>query len=241
MALLHKEKKLESFFPVNILGNSLSPAKFAKNLGVTFDADFTFKKHVSTICSSCYYHIRDFSRIRKYLTKDTAVVLANALVSSRLDYCNSLLYGLPKAEIKRLQAVQNTLCRIVTRCSRFSHITPHMKALHWLPIASRIDFKTNLLTYKALNTGQPSYLKMYLNVYESRYNTRRAVPDNLALSTFDFNKKVHVSSRHLHNSYEYVAPKKWNNLPLRVRAAPSVMSFRSGLKRHLFCCAYDDP
>ena len=238
LALLLKEKTLAKYFPVNILDNYISPSESVKNLGVIFDSDFSFNKYVSSICSSCYYHIRDFSRIRKHLTKATATVLANALVSSRLDYCNSLLYGVSQMDIKCLQSVQNTLCRIVTRSSKFSHVTPYLKELHWLPIASRIEFKTNLLTYKALHTGQPTYLAAHLHPFQSTYNTRRTNPDNNTLATFGFSNKVHVSSKHLYKSFEYAAPQLWNNLPLDIRTAPSISSFRSRLKTHLFHRAY---
>ena len=193
---------------------------------------------MSSICSSCYYHIRDFSRIRKHLTKPTATVLANALVSSRLDYCNSLLYGISQMELKRLQSIQNTLCRIVTRCSRFSHVTPYLEGLQWLPIASRIEFKTNLLTYKALQTGQLTYLAAYLHPFKSAYNTRRSNPESHTLATFGFSRKVHVSSKHLYRSFEYAAPQLWNALPLHVCSAPFICSFRSRLKAHLFHHAY---
>ena len=70
-----QRKALESAFPVNILGNMISPVKSAKNLGVIFDANFDFSKHVSAVCSSCYYYISDFSRIRKNLSKSTAAIL----------------------------------------------------------------------------------------------------------------------------------------------------------------------
>ena len=233
-----QRKTLQSIFPVNILGNMISPVESAKNLGVIFDAEFNFSKHVSAVCSSCYYHIRDFSRIRKHLSKSTATVLANALVSSRLDYCNSLLLGVSSANLKRLQSVQNVLCRIVTCCEKFSHITPHLKDLHWLPISSRIEFKTNLLTYKALKTNKPPYLKAYLNQFQSSYNTRRTNKDLNTLATFGFSNKVHTSSKHLHSSFEYIAPHMWNALPINIRNSPSISCFRSRLKTFLFHKAY---
>ena len=101
-----------------------------------FDSSFRFSAQVSSICSSSYYHIQDFARTRRYLDKLTAIAVANALVSSRLDYCNSLLNSISEYDLKRLNSIQYSLCRIVQRTSRFSreHMSPHLRLLHWLPV-----------------------------------------------------------------------------------------------------------
>ena len=233
-----QRQQLSSFLPVNFLGNDFTPSHSVRNLGVIFDSDFNFSKHVSSVCSSCFYHIRDFSRIRRHLDLSTAIILANALVSSRLDYCNSLLYSLRKCDLKRLQVVQNTLCRIVTRTSRFTSITPARKSLHWLPIEHRIQFKINLLTFKALHFLSPPYLKSYLEPYTSIYNTRRSDPGQHILNTFDHKNKKYSSAKQLHNSFAYSAPYLWNNLPLCVRSSNTLATFRNRLKTYLFSKAY---
>ena len=92
--------KLSHLFPVNILDNMLSPSDKVRNLGVIFDSLFRFSAQVSSICSSSYYHIRHFARNRPYLDKPTAIAVANALVSSRLDYCNSLLNSISEYDLK---------------------------------------------------------------------------------------------------------------------------------------------
>ena len=88
-----QQSKYLSMFRIELLGVETYPAKSARNLGVIFDKNFNFRSHISAICSSCIYHIRDLRRIRRHLDLDSAKLLANALVSSRLDYCNSLLSG----------------------------------------------------------------------------------------------------------------------------------------------------
>ena len=113
----------------------------SKNLGVIFDSDNSFDNHVAKVCRACYYHLRDLRRIHKFLGVETAILLANAMVSSRLDYCNSLLYGVSKSNKAKLQRVQNALCRIIFRLDKMSHVTPFLKKLHWLPIQHRILFK----------------------------------------------------------------------------------------------------
>ena len=88
-----------------------------------------------------YYHIRDLRRIRRHLSKSVAITLSNALVGSKIDYCNSLFYGVTDQQMQRLQRILNTLCRIVTCTHRFSSITGPLSSLHWLPVRYRIQFK----------------------------------------------------------------------------------------------------
>ena len=95
-------RKLGKFFPVNILGTLLSPAEAIGNLGVWFDSDFSFSCHVRNICKACFVHIRDLRRLRGYLTCEAALLAANALVGSRLDYCNSLFRNFSALDLRRL-------------------------------------------------------------------------------------------------------------------------------------------
>ena len=229
---------IAKFFPVNILGNNICPSDSDKNLGVVFDSKFSFSKHVSAVCSSCYYHISDFSRVRCHLSKPIATVLANALVSSRLDYCNSIFYSLHNYDLKRLQSIQNALCCIVCKVPHFSHITPFLRELHWLPIKSRICFKTNLLTFKAIHTNKPPYLKNHLNQFRSNYNTRRSNPDSKVLATINYDRNIYHSYTHLKHSFGYAAPRLWNELPFNVRSSPTLAVFRNRLKTHVFHLAY---
>ena len=116
-----------------------------------------FNKHVSLICQSCQYHIRALRHIRPILDANTARLVGHALVSSRLDYANSIMYGMSKSLTTKLQRQQNTLARVVLQTNRLSSAGPLLSELHWLPVASRIQFKLATLTYKTLSTGTPSY------------------------------------------------------------------------------------
>ena len=160
---LTQRKKVANIFPVELLNQNFAEIDSIRNLGVAFDPGFSFKKHVSHICRSFFYHIRDIRRIGIHLNKATAISLANALVSSRLDYCNSFLLGFSEKYKTSSQRVQNCFARVVTRSSRLSESRPLLKSLHRLPIKSRIKFKRNLLTYKALFMGTPSYLRDLLH------------------------------------------------------------------------------
>ena len=200
---LTQREKNAHIFPVELLNHNFSELDSIRNLGVAFDPAFSFKKHVSNICRSAFYHIRDLRRIRINLNKATAISLANALVSSRLDYCNSLLFGCSEKYKTSLQRVQNCLARVVTRSSRLSESRPLLKSLHWLPIKSRIKFKLNLLTYKALFMGTPSYLSDLLH-FEKHQQTLRS----------ESTKLLHPGPRskrnYGHSSFVVAAPRLWN-------------------------------
>ena len=113
-------------FPVPLLQNNISPSVEGKNLGVIIDSDNSFDNHVAKVCQACYYHLCDLRRIFKFLSFETAILI----VSSHLDYCNSLLYGVSKSNIAKLQRVQNALCRIIFRLDKMSHVTPFLKKIH---------------------------------------------------------------------------------------------------------------
>jgi len=117
--------------------------------------------HVRNVCSSAFYHLHHIGRIRGVLDIETATMTVQALVISRLDYCNSLLYGLPSTLINRLQRVQNAAARVVTRAGKREHITPVLFQLHWLPVRYRITFKIFLLTYRVHGLA-PAYLTALL-------------------------------------------------------------------------------
>ena len=100
---------LKSSFPVGLLGNIMEPVETVKNLGVILDAENSMQRHVANLCRISYYHLRELRRVCRYLNQEKGVKVANALVSSRLDYCNSLLYNTKKAYTGRLQRVQNVV------------------------------------------------------------------------------------------------------------------------------------
>ena len=133
------------------IGDSvITPSKDAvRNLGSWFDETFSMQPHVNKTCKAGYYYLHNLSRIRKYLDKKTTECLVHAFITSRLDYCNSLLYGLPDCLISKLQRVQNAAARLVYKAPRFCHISPILQEPHWLPIRDRIKFKVILITFKA--------------------------------------------------------------------------------------------
>ena len=99
------------------------------------------------MCKKAKYAIRSIGRIRKYLPLDGLKALVNSFMISRLDYCNSLLYDIPKYQRDKLQRIQNTAARMITGTRSSDRITPILKSLHWLPVEVRINFKILLITY----------------------------------------------------------------------------------------------
>jgi hypothetical protein len=202
----------------------------ARNLGVILDSNMSFSKHVDAICRAAFYHIRDIRRISRHVPSNALVPLANALVSSRLDYCNSLLVGISKSNVAKLQRVQNALARVITRTPKYDHITPVLKSLHWLPIAQRIKFKLGLLVYKTLVYGEPDYLRAKLTYPTYNYNTRAAGTGKLHVPR----TKWVLGER----AFSVAGPRFWNSLDENIRMSDSLASFRSRLKTHLFLQAY---
>ena len=118
------------------------------DLGVLIDGQLSMADHVSSLCRSCFFQLRQLRLVRSSLTPDAAKMLVHAFTSSRLDYCNSLLYGIGDGLVKKLQAVQNSAARVVTGTRKYDHITPVLCDLHWLPVRHRIDFKVAMTIFK---------------------------------------------------------------------------------------------
>ena len=100
---------------------------------------------VTGVCKACNFHLYRLSSIRRYITTDAARSVVQALITSRLDYCNSLLANLTNTQMKRLKSIQHKAARLVTRTPLREHITPVLKQLHWLPVECRITYKLMVL------------------------------------------------------------------------------------------------
>ena len=193
-------------FPNCILGNPLHPSESVRNLGVWFDSDFSFSKHVQNVCKNCFIQLRDFRNIRQFLTQDAAVSVANAFVSSRLDYCNSLFRSLSKFNLHSLQSIQNSAARIVTILSKYTQITLVLRKLHWLPVQFRSEFKLVTLVYKFIHTGFPKYFAPYLSTYHTTYNTRCSQSVASFLNVPKFEPTIHKSTKQFGFSFAFDAP-----------------------------------
>ena len=187
-------------------------------------------------CKSCFVKLHDLRHVRQFFTHDASVLVANVLVSSQLDYCNSLFRSLSKFSLHKLQCIQNSAAIIVSNTSRYTSITPVLKKMHWLPVEQGTVFTTATLVYKFLHTGFPRYFAPYLSSYSSSYSTRRSQSGGNFLVIPKFYTSVHKSVKQFGNSFD--GPTVWNALPYEICASPSLASFRKQLKTCLYTKAY---
>ena len=185
---------------------SIDTTQSARNLGFIFDKHLSFSDQISALSKSCYHHIRALRCICPYLDLHTAKTIATSIVHSKLDYCDSLYYSLPKFQINRLQHIQNALARTVVQALKFHHITPILKSLHWLKVSERIEYKIISLTYKILNTTQPLYPYDLVSIQPPHGHNTRSSPYVTLI-------KPSSSLKVTHQSFRHASPHLWNQLP----------------------------
>ena len=216
-----------SFNSFNFAGSTISSSNSVRNLGVIFEPDLSLSKHISSVVKSSHYTIRQIRKIRSSLDFDSAVCLGYALVSSKLDFCNSLFFGLPQSSVRKLQVVQNSLARAICPSTRkFDHISPVLHKLHWLPVRQRISYKVLLITFKTLQNKSPSYLADTLISHRSSRNLRSNSHNRLVVPF--------IKSSTGRRSFSYAAPTLWNSLPSDLKNCSTLTSFRSKLKTYLY-------
>ena len=124
---------------ITVGNNHISPSPSVRNLGSWFDSNISMTDHINKACNVAFYHLHNLRHIKKYLSRDFLITLVHAFITSRLDYCNGLLFGLPKVQIAKLQHVQNAAARLILGIGKFSHITPVLYEPYWLPVSLHID------------------------------------------------------------------------------------------------------
>ena len=206
----------------------VKPAHSARNIGVVFDESMAMSSHVSSICKSSHYHLRSIGSIRKHISMEACIKLMHAFVTSRVDYCNSLLFGLPGIQKQRLQRILNTAARIVTLLPKHCHISPVLSSLHWLPIEQRIKFKILIFTFKAFHQTAPSYLCDIITHHQPSLNLRSS--HNMTLDPYSHK----TSNGYGEWAFSNCGPTLWNLLPIDVRKTVDYEAFKNKLKTHLF-------
>ena len=186
--------------------------------------------HIDSVCRSGFFQLRQLRVILSTLTPDCAKMLVHAFISSRLDYCNSLLFGVSNEQLKRLQSVQNAAARLISGTRKFDHITPVLRDLHWLPVTQRIIYKLVMLVHKCLSGTALSYLAdscIPVGSLPGRRQLRSATTGQL----FVPRTNTSIGRR----SFSVCGPLTWNGLPATLRTSDlSADAFGRALKRHLF-------
>jgi len=195
------------------------------DLGILLDSQLTIS--VAALSRSCFFHLCQLRSIKQSLSSEATTKLVHAFISSRLDYCNSLLVGVTG---HRLQAIQNAAARLVTRATRYEHMTPVLCSLHWLPVRHRITFMIAVTVYTCLHGLAPPYLTEYctLTSFDAGHRhlrsayTRQLIIPRTRTSYGDRSFAVH-------------GPVMWNSLPHDLRSTDlSLATFRNRLKTFLF-------
>ena len=185
MLVTSKRTKHLHNLPTSItIDNAQIPFKQSvKNLGFALDCHFTMNAHVCNIARTCYFELRHLASIHRFLTSTATVTLVNAFVLSKIDYCNSLLFGSTHDMTSHLQRIQNYAARVMLRLPKSSNITTHLKSLHWLPVKERSTYKIACLCYHHHSTTAPSYIADMLqkkpshicNTRSSSYTTHHVI------------------------------------------------------------------
>ena len=199
--------------------------------------------HISTVTKSCFFHLRRIRQIKRCLNEKCLRTLVQALVISRLDYCNSILINLPDTTLHPYTTILHTAARLAKpHCcttrqkgeAKGSH-HPSSSAFHWLPIEARISFKICVLMFNIHSGSCPRYMSSLVTpctTVESRSSLRSSAKDDYVTQR--------TSSSFGRRAFAVAGPSEWNNLPVSIRHASSIGSFKSKLKTHLFQIYYSD-
>ncbi|XP_067030517.1 uncharacterized protein [Acropora muricata] len=213
LLVLHsRHRSPPAFASLNIGSEVILPSHSARNVGVIFDNTMTMVPHINSPCKSAFYHLRNIARIRKFISIKTTETLFHAFVNSKLDYCNSLAYGLPKYLLQKLQYVQDAAARLITGIRKHDHITPILMEL--LPVNERIQFKILLSTFKSLNGFAPVYMDEMIQRYVPNRKLRSS-------SAFLLKQNKWNLKSYAFRTFTVAAPFLWISLPLEVKSSPS--------------------
>ncbi len=208
------------------LGSSIiTPSKTARNIGDVIDK-LNFTDHITKTAQSCRFALYNIKKIRPFLSEHATQLHVQALVLSRLDYCNALLVGLPASSITPLQLIQNAAAKLIFNEPKRMHVTPLFINLHWLPIAARITFKVLMFAYKTTSGSAPLYLSSLLQTYVPSRSLRSASERRITVPS-------QRGTKSLSHTFSLTVPIWWTDLPNSIRAAESLPIFKKRLKTHL--------
>ena len=216
---------------IKIKSSDISVASLVTNFVVRLDSNLKMTAQTSHLMSSCAYQLKLVNSIRASLDVQVEERVVNAIFTSRLDYCNSLLAGLTVQDFTRLQRLHNAAARCVLMRPLDSSAKYMLCDLHCLPVRKRVHYKLLLLTYKTLNGSAPEYIVNQLQIYCPTRLLRSA--DRNLLSVKNTCIKIGDSS------FTVAASVPWNALPCHTRKARTIECFKSMIKTYLYYVYYD--
>ena len=199
-----------------------------RNLDVIMDPTYTMSSHVSHLVQVAFLKLRELSYSRRYLTDESTETAVHAYITSRLDYCNSLLFGLPQEPSMKMQSVMNAAARLVTKARKFDHITPVLRDLDWLPVSYRCQFKILLIVYRYIHKLTPTYLCKRLIL-----KPKRGLRSDNKLVLYIPLTKLKLKT-YGDRPFSIAGPTLWNKLPSDIMLSESVDIFKQKLKTHFF-------
>ena len=208
---------------------SIIPVKTVRDLGVILDGALKMNAHITSVTRSCFYHLRRIRQVKRCLNERCLRVLVQALVMSRIDYCNAVLAGLPAVALHPLTAVLHAAARIIKNIDNHDHIAPVLRQLHWLPIPARITFKLCSLMYNILSHTAPEYMTSLINSCMNQTGRRRLRSASRGDAVI-----LRANRNYGKRAFAVAGPIAWNSLPAQIRRASTVQTFKSKLKTYLF-------
>ena len=210
--------------------NKSAATESAKNLGYHLDSTLKNITHINKLCSSLSFTIRRICKIRPNINEEMTRTQVQALITSWLDYCNSLLTGMPDYILHKLQHIQNSTARLVFNKKWVYHITPYLESLYWLKIEYHIWYKICMLMFKCVKGLALDYL-CELVISNHNRSLRSSTSNLLPVSK-------HKLSQVHNSSFKSVGPRLWNMLPHNLRTENNLITFKSKLKTVLFMECY---
>ena len=203
-------------------GNCVRFVTSAKNLGIILDDELSFEHQVTAVVKSCFVTIRKISKVKSFLSVDQLKTLVTSCVFSKLDYCNSIYYGMSTRLLLKLQSVQNSAARLIKSKINLAYIptSVYIRDLHWLPMKERIVFKVLFIVHKCLNGFAPASLA---DLFEYSTSDRTC-------------KLVHRRSKRSYGkkAFSRCGPRLWNLLPIDIRLESITEEFKKQLKTFFF-------
>ena len=219
---------------IDVNGEEITRADHTRYLGAYLDQKLDFKLHIQAKSRAAILNVLRIKAARKYLTRSACNKLMVSLVLSHLDYANSLLGGLLKASIAKLQRIQNIAARIVLNKGKYDSATSCLEQLHWLPIMYRIEYKIITLVHRCLHQATPPYLTRLVNYHIPKRRGLHSEEDTSKLEIPKTTKKTFAA-----RSFSVLGPTLWNNLPSGLHNITSYTTFKKHLKTHLFKLAFN--
>ena len=220
-----------------IIGSeTVQPSFVVRDLGVLLDAELSMKQHINKVSATCFYHLRRLRQVRRRIGPEITTQLVLALVTSRLDYCNSVLAALPRCTVEPLQRVQNAAARLIFNLGRREHTTPCLIQLHWLPVHYRIQYKLCILMHNIRHGRAPRYLSDIIQPTSAR-TTRSGLRSSAETTSCYVTPRLHTALGE--RAFSHSGPATWNSLPADLRSISDNADFKKQLKTFLFQKAFN--